>query len=326
FDVCDFFVFVLLVFMIFGAAFSLVEPEALILSFVFFFLFSKFVRTAGQARRYSGLFVFTLLAFSVTFFFIGFIRTSDNIFASYIRAVFDPDENTFVVPVDMVMMLLPVAAVGTLKKGAMKIVSFVTLSLGLCTLIFNGSSGAMFCALISLVLLTVVMRKKTVWIIAGTLGLIGLLFILIPDSISSLFSGIPTLFSNFFSRLPDSLSAVFSRPVLNVVFGELRSVDTNLSLWADFAVRFGLAGIAVLAVAVFFVFRKAWLILGVSGEMKIRRLAFGVFLSVAVLYLRGFTALITLQSGGFVFSWLLLGLLSGLADVSLSLDSERRDV
>ena len=326
FDVCDVFVFVLFAFMSVGALFSLVEPQTLILAFVFYILFAKFVRTADQARRYSGLFVFTLLAFSVTFFFIGFVRASDNVFASYVRAVFDPDKNTFVVPVDMVMMLLPVAAVGVLKKGAMKVVSFVSLALGLCTLIFNGSSGAMLCALVSLILLTVVMRKKMIWIIAGTLGLIGLLFALMPDSLTALFSGIPTLFTNVLSRLPDALRAIFERPAARIVFGEFSAVETGLSLWGDFLVRFGLAGLAVFAAAVYFVFRKAWFSLKESGDLKIKRLAFGVFLSAAVLFLRGFTALITLQSGGFVFSWLLMGILCGLADVSLRLDSSRSEL
>lgn len=320
FDASDLFVFILFLFMAIGTLYSLVDPETLILSFAFFFLFSKFLCTADQARRYTGLFVFTLLGFSVTFFFIGFVRASDNNFASYIRAVFDPDENTFVVPVDMVTMLLPVAAVGVLKNGIMKIVSFVSLALGLCTLIFNGSSGAMLCALISLIMLTVVMRKKMLFIIAGTLGLIALLFVWTPDSVTALFSGIPALFSSFFARVPGTLNAIFSRPALNVVFGEFSSVDTGLSLWGDFLVRFGLLGGAVFTVAVFFIFRKARLELGESGNLKIRRLSFGIIFSVAVLFFRGFTALTTMQSGGFVFCWLLLGILCGLADVSQRLD------
>lgn len=311
---CDVLIFLLFVFWISGAFFGLVEPMGMLLAFVLCFLFSKLVVTADMARRLSGLFVFTLLAFSVSFFFIGFVRDPSNALANYVRSVFDPDENTFVVPIDTVMMLLPVAAVGVLKKGAMKFISFAALALGLCTLLFSGSSGALLCFFVSLILLAVILGKKMIWLAAGTVAVAGAVTAIFYSSVVPLFTGIPGLFSNALAGFTPSFDAVFNRPLLCVIFGEIGVGDTGLSFWPDLMIRFGLAGLFIYLLTLASVLRRAYL--RFKGERgRISRLAMGLSVAVATILLRGTTALITVQSGAFVFSWLLLGLLCGLGEI-----------
>ncbi len=299
-----------------GIGFGLSKASTVVLGAMLYFLFAKLVTTSGQARRLSYVFVIGLFLFSLLFFIRLWADGGEGDLPGRIGALLFAEKGGFVVPLDIVMMLLPIAAVGAIQKGAAKLFSVASLALGLCTLLFSTSPGALFCLALSLGVLAVILRKRMIPVFVA-LGVVAAAVAFLSFSVvTELFSNVPALVLNTLAEQERILIAVFSRDWFQVLFGSPVPSEMSLNFWGDFLFRFGLSGAMAFSLFLIYLFRKGMRVWSCTKDMKALRLSFGLQLSIGMLLFRGITSPFTDNSTVFGFFWLVCGMLCGVSNVA----------
>lgn len=307
-----------------GVPFGHARLSVVCLGGVIYFLFAKMIKSIEQAQRIFSFFVFQLFVFGVLFFFG---RVLDWSASSWLQSIYREaslQEFSFEVPLNLVMMLLPVAAVAVLKNGAMKLVSFAGLAMGLCMLLFSQSPGAIFCFALSLIALALLLGKRMIPVFIGLAAVFMAVSLASPSTVAQLFSDVPALVVNAWNEQLEILGAVFGRDLISVLFGSWTGEGSGLNFWGTFLYRFGLSGCSVFVAMLLFFLRTAASAFEDSKGNASSRLVGGTLLSVGVLLVRGITADFADQALVFGAFWLMCGLLCAIGAIAEN-DASHKD-
>ncbi len=299
-----------------GIPFGLSRWPVVCLGAVIYFLFSKMVKTVEQAKRIFSIFVWELFFFGALFFAGKLFDWNLTPWIHRFSQWFSIEEMGYQVPLEIVMMLLPVAAAAVLNNGAMKLFRFAGLAMGLCTLLFSQSPGAIFCLAVSLVVLALLLGKRMIPVYIGLAVVAAAVFLFSPDTFYQLFRDVPALLSNTWNEQTEVIGTVFSRDWFQVLFGAWRREPADLNFWGDFLYRFGVVGCLVFGAVLVFFYRKCAAAFVFAGREASSRLVLGLLLSAGVLLLRGVTAGFTDHASVFGCFWLMCGLLCAVGDIA----------
>jgi hypothetical protein len=321
----DIFVFLLFLLWLVGAVAQQSDPLSLFLGFGIYIIFAKLLGGKEQIRQLSCAFIFSLIAFcAVALLWGDTVLISSSILDKLFRYAGDINK-PLEVSLDIIMMLLPIAAAAYTKTPFSKVCGFVGLAAGLFTLLFCTSPGALFCFVISLAVLAILLKRKLLPLVLALVLSVGISLVFYPQIFSLLFNSFVPLLKNTLGSVASGLGYLFNTDFLSLLFGRCGLPEMELDFWADMIFRFGVLGFGVFVLAFVFCVRKALGALKISSDKMLSAFVLGVLISLCMLLVRGLTADIADDQSVFCFFWMIMGTLCGACKV-VALNSDKSDL